>query len=100
MLGPAWRRAHPDVNGRRLAEARGQPPQSSMEHRRPGWPVVLETGPRPPGRDHELVGDAGGEGRDEHRLVVDGHDANPTADLLLDEVREEVAPHRAGGIGA
>ncbi len=71
-----------------------------MEHRGTQRPVVLEPAPRHPRREHQLVGDPPTVGRDQHRVLVDRDDPLALADLLLDEVGEQVAAHRLGRVGA
>ena len=53
-----------------------------------------------PRREHEVERDARGVGRHQHGLVVDRDDPLAPADLLLHEVGEQVAAHRAHGVGA
>ena len=62
--------------------------------------VVLEARARAARGDHQLERQPRGVGRDQHRLVVDRHDALAPAHLLLHEVAEQVAAHRARGVGA
>ena len=52
------------------------------------------------GREHEVERHARGVGRHQHGLVVDRDDPLAPADLLLHEVGEQVAAHRAHGVGA
>ena len=66
----------------------------------PGRALVLEARARPARGEHELVGQPRRVRGHQHRLVVDRHDPLAPADLLLHEVAEQVAAHRAHGVGA
>ena len=54
-------------------------------------PLVGEAGDGAPGHDLEVKGHAGPERAQRHGLVVDGHDPLAAADLLLEQVLEQVA---------
>ena len=100
MLGPPRRGAHPQVQWRGRTQVATQARQGVVEKGGPGWPVVLKAGAGGPRGEHQLIGDPGAERRHEHGLSVDGHDPFPLADLVLNEIGEQVSPHRPRGVGA
>ena len=79
---------------------RAQARQRVVQERRAGRAVVLEALAAPSRREHERVLVARRVRARQHGLVVDRDDAVAAADLLLDEVLEQVAAHRAHGMGA
>ena len=56
------------------AEAPPEAPQRVVQQRRAGRAVVLEAGPRPPRREHQLVGQPRRVRRQQDGLVVDRDD--------------------------
>ncbi len=78
---------------------RAQAAEHVVQQRGAERAVVLEARPRAARGDHELVRDARRVRRHRHRLVVDRDDAVAPADLLLHEVAEQVAAHRARRVG-
>ena len=84
------------------AEARARSRRSaSCSSAAPGRAVVLEARPRRgAGASMQLERHARGVGRHQHGLVVDRDDPLAPADLLLHEVGEQVAAHRAHRVGA
>ena len=61
----------------------------------PVGPLVLEARARAARGEHQLEGHARGVGREQHRLVVDRDDPLAAADLLGDEILQQVVAHRA-----
>src|SRR3954454_20859718 len=98
-VGAAGRGADPQVEGRRGAEPAAQPQQRVVEQRGPGRAVVLVAGARPAGDQHELERQPRGVGGEQDRLVVDRHHAVAHPHLLLQQVAEQVAAHRARRVG-
>ena len=95
MLGAARGGAHPEVHGGCGAEAVLELQQPLVEKRCAG----LRLGEaRLVAARHELqlVRGTRREWRQQDRIVVDGDDPLPAADLLLEHVAQEAAPHRAG----
>jgi hypothetical protein len=97
-VGPLRRGAHPQVQRRRGPETAAQALQRVVEERGAQRPVILEARPRAPRRQQQLERRDRGVGRHQHRLVVDRHDPLAPPHLLLDEVGEQVAAHRAHGV--
>ena len=65
----------------------------------PVGPVVLEARARAPRDEHQLERQPRGVGRQQHRVVVDRDDAVAHPHLLLQQVGEQVAAHRARRVG-
>ncbi len=66
----------------------------------PVGPSVSKRALRAARGEHQLEGQARGVGREQHRLVVDRHDALAAADLLGDHVLEQRVAHRARRVRA
>ena len=64
-----------------------------------GGPVVLVAGAAAARDEHELERQPRGVGGEQHRVVVDRDDAVAHAHLLLQQVGEQVAAHRARRVG-
>ena len=95
VLGAARRGAHPEVQRGRAAEAPRQARERVVQRGGAERPLVLEAHRRAPRGDQQLVGRGGRVRREDDGLVVDRDDALAEADLLLHEVGEQVAAHRA-----
>ena len=84
-----------------LAPSRARSRRSaSCSSAAPVGPVVLEARARAARREQQVERHARGVRRHQHGLVVDRDDPLAPADLLLHEVGEQVAAHRAHGVGA
>ena len=99
-VGAARRGADPEVQRRRGAEPPAQAQQRVVQERGAGRAVVLEARLRAPRHEHQLEREARRVGGHQHRLVVDRDDAVAHPHLLLHEVAEQVAAHRARRVGA
>ena len=87
-------------SGGEASEPAAQAQQRVVQQRRAERPVVLEARPRAARHEHQLERQRAAVRREQHRLVVDRHDALALADLLLHVVAEQVAAHRAHRVGA
>src|SRR4051794_6935371 len=99
VVGAAGRGADPQVQRRRGAEPAAQAQQRVVQQRRAGRAVVLEPGVGAARDEHELERQPRGVWREQHRVLVDGDDAVAHPHLLLQQVAEQVAAHRAGRVG-
>src|SRR4051794_8209503 len=99
VVGPLRRRADPQVQRRRRAEAAPQAQQRVVQERRSGRAVILVAGARPARDEHELERQPRGVGGEQDRLVVDRDHAVAHPNLLLQQVAEQVAAHRARRVG-
>ena len=87
-------------SGGTLPSLRPRRSQAVVQQRGAGRAVVLEARARHARREHELEGQPRAVGGHEDGVVVDGDDAVAQLDLLLDEVLQQVAAHRALRVGA
>ena len=99
-VGPARRGADPQVQRRRGASRRRRRSSASCSSAAPVGPSSSKRARGRRGTSMSWNGQARRVGRDQHRLVVDRDDAIAHPHLLLHEVGEQVAAHRARRVGA